>query len=65
MVIDSPKTQNPVYMCNGILSSIGSNQHGEALWHHCNGTNCLVVPSDTDVWVYGLGAEQNGDSSKG
>ena len=61
MVIDSPSLDNPVYMCNGILSSIGANQHGEAdyaLWHHtihCNGMNCLVVASDTDVWVYGLG----------
>ena len=66
MVIDSPSLECPTCVHDGNVSSIQRNMHGEAdytIWHHtihCQGTNCLVVTSDTDVWVYGLGLWEAG-----
>ena len=66
IVIDSPALTNPHCICNRNVTTLRPNQHGEAdyaLWHHtihCNGRDCLVVASDTDVWVYGLGLWEAG-----
>lgn len=66
MVIDSPSLERPACVHEGNMSSLQQNMHGEAdyaIWHHtihCQGRNCLVVASDTDVWVYGLGLWEAG-----
>ena len=66
MVIDSPALTNPHCICNRNITILTPNQHGEAdyaLWHHtihCHSRDCLVVASDTDVWVYGLGLWEAG-----
>ena len=54
---------------NGTLHNSHSNQHGEAdyaIWHHCIQTpsnNVLIVSSDADTWVYGLGVYESGQLS--
>ena len=66
IVIDSPAVGNPLYISDSTISNLRPNQHGEAdyaIWHHtihCQSRNCLVVASDTDVWVYGLGLWEAG-----
>ena len=66
MVIDSPSLERPTRVHDGYVSNIQQNMHGEAdytIWHHtihCQGINCLVVASDTDMWVYGLGIWEAG-----
>lgn len=66
MVIDSPALTNPHYICNSNITTLRANQYGEAdyaLRHHviyCHSRDCLVVASDTDVWVYGLGLWEAG-----
>ena len=58
VTIDSPSVSN------GAITYSSSNEHGEtdyAIWHHCIKTtscNTLVVLSDTDIWVYGLGLRE-------
>ena len=64
--MDSPSLHSPLCIHGQNITSLRPNQHGETdyyIWHHtihCRGTNCLVVASDTDVWVYGLGLWEAG-----
>ena len=59
VTIDSPSTVSTV--SNGGVTDNAGNEHGEAdyaIWHHCireSSSHILVVSSDTDTWVYGLG----------
>lgn len=63
VTIDSPSLPA---VNNGSIDSKPANHHGEAdyaIWHHCiqeASTNILVVSSDTDTWVYGLGLYELG-----
>lgn len=58
VTIDSPSFSS---VTRGTIHHSPANEHGEAdyaIWHHCirsNIRNILVVSSDTDTWVYGLG----------
>ena len=66
MIIDSPALMSPVAIENGVDQPYHSNQHGEAdyaVWHHAIHAplqNIVIVSSDTDTWVYGLGILENG-----
>ena len=66
MIIDSPALMSPVAIENGVDQPYHSNQHGEAdyaVWHHAihaPSQNIVIVSSDTDTWVYGLGILENG-----
>ena len=57
---------SPVAIENGVDQPYHSNQHGEAdyaVWHHAihaPSQNVVIVSSDTDTWVYGLGILENG-----
>ena len=61
VVIDSPSVSSVVVIQGGQSSERAPNEHGEAdyaIWHHClheSSTSILIVSSDTDTWVYGLG----------
>lgn len=66
MIIDSPALMSPVAIENGVDQPYHSNQHGEvdyAVWHHAihaPSQNIVIVSSDTDTLVYGLGILENG-----
>ena len=66
VTIDSPLLPFLVTIHRGQSENKPPNQHGEAdyaIWHHCIceiSTTILVVSSDTDTWVYGLGLCQLG-----
>ncbi len=59
LTIDSPTFV--VRINNGVTACKVNNEHGEAdyaIWHHAilePSQNIMVVSSDTDTWVYGLG----------
>ena len=61
VTIDSPSFSSVVTVTSGAVHHSPANEHGEAdyaIWHHCittNAGNILVVSSDTDTWVHGLG----------
>ena len=69
LILDSPSIQTVSTIRNGTLHNSQSNQHGEAeyaILHHCIQTpsnNVLIVSSDTDTWVYGLGVYESGQLS--
>lgn len=66
VTIDSPSLTSVLRISNGVISSQQSNEHGEAdyaMWHHCildPSSNFLIISSDTDTWVYGLGLYEQG-----
>lgn len=61
VTIDSPSLPSVITISNGATASKDSNEHGEAdyaIWYHAilePSSNIIVVSSDTDTWVYGLG----------
>ena len=66
IVVDSPSVTCPQKILNGTLTEHLINHHGEAdyaMWHHAihsTTSNILIVSSDTDTWVYGLGLSEHG-----
>ena len=61
LVIDSPSLQQLLMIQNGNVTNSTRNEHGEAdyaIWHHSIQSlsqNILIISSDTDTWVYGMG----------
>ena len=61
LTMDSPSLSVVQTIHNGNTHDSPNNEHGEAdyaVWHHCihaSSNNVLIVSSDTDTWVYGLG----------
>ncbi len=61
--LDSPSLPLPVLVSNGVATNQPPNKHGEAMWHHAIHTpfnHIVIVSSDTDTWVYGLGLAEVG-----
>ena len=61
LIVDSPSSSTLLHICDGNVNQHPPNNQGEAdyaIWHHAThapSSNVLVVSSDTDSWVYGLG----------
>ena len=61
VILDSPSLSSLSTIQGGCMRNSESNEYGEAdyaIWHHCihsQSNNVLIVLSDTDTWVYGLG----------
>lgn len=61
VILDSPSLPSLTTIRDGRVYHSESNEHGEAdyaVWHHClhsPSNNIIIVSSDTDTWVYGLG----------
>ena len=61
LIMDSPSLQSLSTIKDGNMYSSEGNEHGEAdyaIWYHCThspSNNLIIVSSDTDTWVYGLG----------
>ena len=61
LIMDSPSLRSLSTVRGGNVYTSEGNQHGEAdyaIWYHCMHTpsyNIIIVSSDTDTWVYGLG----------
>ena len=66
LLLDSPSITKPALVSQGILTDQPSNKHGEAdyaIWHHtihASSRHIIIVSSDTDTWVYGLGLAEVG-----
>ena len=66
LVVDSPSCSTLLHISNATITQHTPNKQGEAdyaIWHHATHTtssNVLVVSSDTDSWVYGLGIMEIG-----
>ncbi len=66
LVLDSPAYDTTIMVQHGDVSNLPPNEHGEAdyaVWHHaihCSAPNVLIVSSDSDTWVYGLGISERG-----
>ena len=61
VTIDSPAFNSVIKVQGGQKEELPENEHGEAdfaMWHHCihcQSNHVVIVSSDTDTWVYGLG----------
>ena len=61
VILDSPLLPSLATIWRGKVNTSESNEHGEAdcaIWYHCihsSSNSVLIVSSDTDSWVYGLG----------
>ena len=61
LIVDSPSLQSLSTIQDGNVYTSECNEHGEAdyaIWYHCMhspSNNLIIVSSDTDTWVYGLG----------
>ena len=61
LIMDSPLLQSLSTIQSGNVYTSEGNEHGEAdyaIWYHCMhspSNNLIIVSSDTDTWVYGLG----------
>ncbi len=66
LLLGSPSIPVPALVSNGLVTEQHPNKHGEAdyaIWYHTIHTpsqHIVIVSSDTDTWVYGLGLAEVG-----